>query len=90
MKTNTLNLDSKANALREVKVRRRNRVKLARANFMFCLSALLLLIEPIVVNASSFAEFSVNKKLISLSILALIFVVFYSSAIRIAKLSKGK
>lgn len=90
MKTNTLNLDSKANALREVKVRRKNRIKLARANFMFCLSALLLLIEPIVVDACDFVEFSVNKKLISLSILALIFVVFYSSAVRMSRLNRGK
>lgn len=90
MKTNTINTNSKANAVRVSRIERRNRVKNARNNFIFCLSAILMLLEPIVIDGADFVNFSFENKVLSLIVLALITGMFLSSSLGILKSANKK
>lgn len=90
MKTNTIKTNSRANAVRISKIERRNRVREARKNFIFWLSSILLLIEPIILDASDFINFSVRDKVINLAIFGVLIGMFFYSTIDNVKPVKRK
>lgn len=90
MKTNTINTNSKANAVRISRIEKRNRVKNARNNFVFLLSVVLLALEPIIIDGADFVNFSTGNKVLSLSIFGLIVLMFFTSSAGILKSGNRK
>ena len=69
MKTNSMILESKANALSKVKRVKANKMKLKRLEFSLKVSLLMNFILILSLDALNFPAFSVLQKLISLTLL---------------------
>lgn len=90
MKTNTINTNSKANAVRVTRIERKNRVKTARKNFIFCLSAILMMIQPLIIDGAKFVNLSLGNKLMDLGAFGLIATMFFTSSVGVLKSNKRK